>query len=444
MKVLYKSALDRWRASPVSFITEVLTDPETGELFKLYPAEERFIREALTPDPSGKLRYPELLFAAPKKSGKTALAALATLYVIVCLGGAYGEAYAVANDLEQASSRVFQACCRIIEASPLLRNSAKITANRIEFRSTGSTIIAIASDYASAAGGNPTITVFDELWGYTSERAHRLWDELVPVPTRKVSVRLTVTYAGFSAESELLEGLYKCGIQGEEIAPGLYRQRGLLMAWHHEAIAPWQAPEWIEQMRQQLRPNQFLRMIENRWVTAESNFVELGWWDACVDDSARPIVADPRLSVWVGLDASIRRDSTAIVACTWDDTAKKVRVVWHRIFQPSPSDPLDFESTVERTLLEIRGRFSVREIRFDPYQLVAVAQHLSAAGLPMTEFAQSVSNLTESSTALYETIKGAQSGRLSRLRYAPGDLPLRCVGNKPRLEDCEGKSRAPA
>lgn len=29
---------------------------------------------------------------------------------------------------------------------------------------------AIASDYASAPGANPTITVFDELWAYTSER----------------------------------------------------------------------------------------------------------------------------------------------------------------------------------------------------------------------------------------------------------------------------------
>ena len=26
--------------------------------------------------------------------------------------------------------------------------------------------------------------------------------------------------------------------------------------------------QWIEQMRQQLRPNQFLRMIENKWVMA--------------------------------------------------------------------------------------------------------------------------------------------------------------------------------
>jgi hypothetical protein len=108
---------------------------------------------------------------------------LILIYVIVVLGGSYAEGYCVANDFDQAQGRVFQAAGRIIQVSPLLSDSAKITANRIEFISTGSTITAIASDYAGSAGANPTITIFDELWGYTSERSQRLWDEMVPVPT---------------------------------------------------------------------------------------------------------------------------------------------------------------------------------------------------------------------------------------------------------------------
>ena len=77
------------------------------------------------------------------------------------------------------------------------------------FPSTGSTITALASDYAGAAGSNPSFITFDELWAYTSERSRRLWDELSPaVPTRLVSVRLTTTYAGYDGESELLWGLY--------------------------------------------------------------------------------------------------------------------------------------------------------------------------------------------------------------------------------------------
>jgi phage terminase large subunit-like protein len=57
-------------------------------------------------------------------------------------------------------------------------------------------------------------------------------------------------------------------------------------------------------------------------------------------------------------------------------------------------------------MLELRRSFDVREVRYDPYQLVAVAQRLSAHGLPMAEFAQSVPNLTEASANLYELIKG--------------------------------------
>jgi hypothetical protein len=198
------AAIARWRADPVAFVHEALRDPETGEPFVLYPAQEVFLREAFTAGPDGRLRYPELLYACPKKSGKTATAAMAMLYVVVVLGGRYAEGYAVANDYDQAQGRVFRAAARMVEASPLLRDTARVTTDRIEFLSTGSTITALASGYAGAAASNPSITVFDELWGYCSERSRRLWDELVPVPTRAVSVRLTVTYAGFEGESELL------------------------------------------------------------------------------------------------------------------------------------------------------------------------------------------------------------------------------------------------
>jgi hypothetical protein len=110
----------------------------------------------------------------------------------------------------------------------------------------------------------------------------------------------------------------------------LYRQPGMLMFWSHEPVAPWQTPAWLQQMREQLRPNAYLRMIENRFVSWESAFVELAWWDACVDLGVHPVAADPSLPVWVGVDASVKRVMTAIVATTWARELKKVRLVWHR------------------------------------------------------------------------------------------------------------------
>ncbi len=116
---------------------------------------------------------------------------------------------------------------RIVEVSPLLKGEARITADKIVFPAFDATITAIASDAASAAGGNPVISCFDELWGYISERATRLWDELITSPARKISCRLTMTYAGFSGESVLLEELYKRGMALPEIGPSLACWR-----WH--------------------------------------------------------------------------------------------------------------------------------------------------------------------------------------------------------------------
>jgi phage terminase large subunit-like protein len=403
-EALEPSALARWRHDPTSFIEQVMVDPETGAPFNLLPCERAFFEHAFITNDAGRLVYPEQVYGAPKKSGKTAMNAMHTLLMTLVYGGRFAEAFIVANDFEQARARVFEAIRRIVEASPYLAREATVTANRIAFPSTGATIQAIASDYTGAAGSNPTISSFDELWGYTSERSHRLWDEMVPPPTRRVACRLTTTYAGYEGESDLLEGLYKRGLSQPLVAPDLYAGDGLLMFWTHELQAPWQTEDWRTQMRSQLRPHAYLRMIENRFAHSEESFVDPAWWDACC--VARPVAADPSMPVWVGVDASTKRDSTGITACTWDKATQKVRLVWHRIITPTRDAPIDFEVHIEEVLLALKARFLVKEVRYDPYQMAATAQRLTRTGMNMVEFPQSPANLTAASQNLYELIKG--------------------------------------
>jgi phage terminase large subunit-like protein len=400
------TAFERWRADPIAFIETVLCDPETGEPFVLLEAERNFLRLAFKLDEHGRLLYPELLYSCPKKSGKTAFGAIISLTLIWLFGGAYPEAVCCANDFDQAQGRVFAAVRRIVECSPLLRREAQITQNKITFPSTGATIIAIGSDYAGAAGANQNIAIFDEAWAYTSERSRRLWDEMVPPPTRKVACRLCVTYAGFEGESTLLEELYRRGLQQQQVAPDLYAGDGLLMFWSHEPIAPWQDEKWLAQMRRTLRPNQYLRMIENRFVTTETSFISLAAWDRCVDPSLRPSFGERGLPVYAAVDASTKHDSTAIVVTHWDKKAQQVRLVFHRIYQPSPDQPLDFEGTIERTILDLRKRFLLRKALFDPWQMQATAQRLTRLGVKVEEFPQSPANLTTASQNLYELIQG--------------------------------------
>jgi terminase large subunit-like protein len=311
-----RTNLTRYRANPALFIEEVLINPETGRPFVLFKAEKKFLKHAFKRGRNGRLLYPEQIYSCPKKSGKTTFAAIYIITMVLLFGGPFAEAIVAANDFDQSVGRVFEAIRRIIECSPLLRGEAKITANKITLNRA--VITAIPNNYASAAGSNQVVAAFDELWAYGSERSRRLFDELVPPPTRKIACRLTVTYAGFEGESLLLKELYDRGLQQPQVGPDLYAGDGILMFWCHEPVAPWQDAAWIDEMRRSLRPNQFLRMIENRFVTTESSFIDLAAWDACVHPEIGAVPSNPSLPVWIGVDASVRRDSSAVVAVTYD------------------------------------------------------------------------------------------------------------------------------
>jgi phage terminase large subunit-like protein len=400
----------RWRRDPCAFIEEVLFNPETGKPFVLLDAERDFLRYAYDTDADGRLLFPEQLYAAPKKSGKTGFAALHMLTTTLLYGGRFSEAYALANDQEQAVSRVYQAISRIVEASPLLACNAEIMKDRIVFSKVygNATVAAISSDYAGAAGANPVISCFDELWAFKSENSRRLWDEMVPPPTRKITCRLTVTYAGFEGESDLLQELYQRGLKQPEVGKSLRAGDGILMAWHHEPIAPWQTDSWLAEMRRSLRANQFLRMIQNQFVTSESSFIDIEKWDAIVDRNATPTLLNKDLPVYIGIDASVKHDSTAIVAVTFDKETQRVRLVSHKVFQPSPDEPLDFEATIEATVLDMSRRFDVKRVLYDPFQMQHTSQRLRNARIRIDELPQTVGNLTSIGQNLFDLIEARQ------------------------------------
>ena len=115
-----------------------------------------------------------------------------------------------------------------------------------------------------------------------------------------------------------------------------------------------------------------------------------------------------RQPIWCGIDASTKRDSTALCAVSYDQKSKCVRLVAHRVFTPTPGDPIDFEDTVERTLLEWRQRYVLRQALYDPYQMAASAQRLAKAYLPLEEFPQTLSNLTAATSNLFDLIQARQ------------------------------------
>jgi hypothetical protein len=293
--------------------------------------------------------------------------------------------------------------------------SADVKARTIAL-SNGTTIQALANDYAGEAGANQGATSWTELWAFTSEASHRLWEELTPVPTRRNSIRVIDTYAGFEGESDLLFSLYKLGVapdehregQGERLHPDLpifaNRAARLFVYWDHEPRMPWQTPAYYEGQRRTLRPSTYLRLHENRWTTGVSVFLTPELWDPCVDHSLQPLVADRSKSLHVGVDAAQKSDYAAVVAVYWEHN--KLVLAVHRLWKPSPSEPLDLEATIEAYLRELHARFSLVEIVCDPWQMARSIATLKAAGLPIRELPQTSASTTAFGQNLFELING--------------------------------------
>ena len=406
-----------YETDPCAFIDAFVKYSELAKPFSLLPHQREQFRTSFQFDGAGKLKHETIVWSKPKKGAKTFENAL------VCLWWAFtqeapNEVLVLANDLEQAVGRVFSTIARLIENNVALGQSARVGQKEIVL-SNGTKILALASEYAGAAGSNHGLCSLDELWAFSSERARRLYEELTPVPTRKNSIRLITSTAGIVGESELLWGLYVQGVGKEEHRDGqgarmlgelpIYEnaEARLLTLWDHTPRTPWQDADYYRTQKRSLRSQTFARLHENRWVASTSSFISGEAWDGCVDRELRPLIGtDKHQQLFIGVDASVKHDNSACVAVRWDHTRERLLLSQHRIWQPSYWRPLDLEHTIEAWLKDLHSRFDVRDVFYDPYQMSRSAATLSRAGIRMTEYPQTTARLTQMAEALLDLLKG--------------------------------------
>lgn len=377
---------------------------------------KRFLEYALKfNDETVSFYYDTVLFSAPKKSAKTTLAAsVACWYAEVCPDNS--EIYVVANSREQAEGRVMRDIRFHCE-----QRGYRVTAEGV-FLPNGTEIRSISTSYSTAAGSRHSLVLYDELWGATSERDIRLWEELTPIPTIPHSLRFISTYAGFYGESQLLWNLYLNGVGVEENEEGrggkikgyedlpMWANGKQITFWSHEPIAEWQMDkEYYRTQRATLRPEAYLRLHENRWVSQNSSFISAQMWEVSTryPMSAETWAAHPLRShpVYVGIDSAPKHDSTAVVGVAYDYENNAVGEVFHRIWTPQEGEILNFEQTVESYLLEMRNKFNIRKVLFDPAHMLQTARRLTTMGFKMVEWAQTPNNMVKATMALYEVLR---------------------------------------
>jgi phage terminase large subunit-like protein len=401
---LTASELVRYRTDPAAFIDRFIPFNEKGQPWRLSVHQRRVLKLALRFTEDGRLDcLRALLWGEMKKSGKTALAAALGLWWAYTRPQT--EVIVVANDLEQSVGRVFQTMVKLIRNNPALSSSATIRATYAQI-SNGTVITAIASDYRGAAGSRHSLVIVDEPWGIVSENAQRLMEELTPPPTEPEAWVLLVSYAGFVGESLLLERFYQRGLAGERLDDDLevYRSDDLVMFWSHTPRQPWQTAEYYAEQRRSLRPNAYLRMHENRWVQGTEQFITAELWDGNVDPDHRPFVDRAPSGVYIGLDAAVKHDNAAGVAVR--KAGQRLELVAHKIWKPTPSEPLDIENTIEAWVREMCARHRVEAVLCDPYQLHRSITTLRARGVRIREYPQTSPNLTAMGELFFELLRG--------------------------------------
>jgi phage terminase large subunit-like protein len=78
------------------------------------------------------------------------------------------------------------------------------------------------------------------------------------------------------------------------------------------------------------------RQYLNEFASSSSQFVDLNKWDRCVHGELGHTHADLFREVFVGVDASVKHDSSAIAVVSFDRSSQMVHLCTHRIFQPTP------------------------------------------------------------------------------------------------------------
>ena len=386
------------------FAQEKFYIPETKATMRMMPHQYAILEYALSGD-HPFIDNGTIVYSTVKKSGKTAIAALVARWIAETWDGS-NEVYMVANDMEQARGRAYEALLKSIKLDPAFdgknyANGWKIIERGAEYLENHSIVKALSSDYKGEAGSNPTATFWTELWAYTSEASRRLWEELTPVPTRKSGFRYVETYAGYTDESDLLLDLYKLGTDGRRLThddidwpyddqpPIWVNERAhLFMYWDSGEVArrmPWQTDSYYAAQAQTMRPEAFDRLHKNLWTSSTSSFLPREWWDHCrgvvpplILDDGTPDISTPLV---LAIDASVSGDCTALVAVRRDPTDdSKAMLCFYDVWYPSKGAPMDY-SELDARIREICVRYNIVEAAYDQFQLHKLMSDLRTDGI---------------------------------------------------------------
>lgn len=455
--------------------------PKRGEPFQLQPWQVWLLRslfgwaDAVT----GERRFRQASIWLPKGNGKSPLAALIALTVLLVAKGG-DKVYSAASTQKQAR-HVFDAAREMLRLAPDVAEhfGLVIGEHAIKGASDNRVYEPVSSEAGSIEGIRPTVVILDEVHVLPNRK---LYDNLKSA-TNKVdaSLLVTISTAGFDMSPEAIGwGLYSRArdiLEGKANDPTMFafiveadRKRpdgsdadptdfdvwreanpnlgiSVSIAGLKSALQTWRD---VPSERASLETKHL-----GWWQTSASTFLDVRRWNALGDPTLSLEDLDSSWSVYVGIDLARTRDITAAVivaARTRDDGKREYRVFTRHAYLPekSPTVNADIrlwesqgwinlvpgETMTYRPLVgecaELAERFGNVEACIDDWGAAEVENDLTDAGLTVVSIRQGARTQSEPMKELEAAILDG------RLVHDGSPLASLCAGNLQKRADRNG------
>lgn len=388
----------------------------------------------------GCRRFRYAYVEVPRKNGKSFLASVVALYMLVADGEEGAQVYSAATKKDQAKI-VWDAACKIAQKSGIRQTS--LHWNSLRVKATNSRFEPLASDSKRLDGLNPHCAVLDELHEWPDRG---LWDVIEDAfGARTQPLMFVITTAGFNRDSICYQQRSH-GVSILESVNGSYVDDTYFVyiadvdeedldKWKEEVV--WfksnpclGAAKKIDYIRDLCNKARLMPQKENAfknkqldiWTEAEVRWLDMERWDLCGKPIDRARLS--RRHCFSGLDLSSIQDLTANVLLfppgpypEWtilphfylpkDNLEKRERAdkvpysKWVRegFITLTPGEIIDL-SFVKRDMLRLKEEFNIVEVGFDPWKAVEIATSLQGEGMKMVQMRQGHGTLGAPTTDL--------------------------------------------
>lgn len=415
-------------------------------------------------------RFRTAFIFVPRKNGKTPMAAGLANFMFVEDKEPGAEVYSAASTREQARLVWIWAKGQILN-DEYLSKTCKVFQHAIILNADPmATYKAVAAEAGGLHGFNSHVVVVDELHTFSKNNEEVIDVLETSTAARRQPLIAHITTAGWDRNSICYKKYdYACRVRDGE--DGYCDPKFLPVIYEAKQDDDWSDPDVWEKANPNLGvsvkrdyfeaeferaskdaayENRFRQLHLNQWTEQAVRWIPMEQWDKCVGVPFEDEDLAGRVC-YGGLDLAISRDLTALSLMFPDEDGGFTVRVWHWIpaenarereqrdkvpyrewakagcVEMTPGNVTDHEYLI-RSILEMKERFDLRSIGFDPWQARSMAARLKEQhGVEMVEVPQGIVQMSEPSMQLYKLIMGGKlrHGGDPCLRWQAGNVEVR-------------------